>query len=195
MWALRPGFRSDSLLIYCPQVELAPSTGKFATCPRVAIVHTNHGKKWFAASLTSRPHLPIKRESKMWGSREFVLPWRAVELGAVWGYVCGRVCAHVYVCTGLCWELSLGCQSRRAPPKAGAVGSSSCVASYGGHPWPTCPLLPTMVSCLPGGSRLLSRLPGLCCITPKPLWAVSMQPNSVLSSESELQSQSLSTQP
>lgn len=68
--------------------------------------------------------------------REFVLPWRAVELGAVWGYVCGRVCVHVYVSPGLCWELSLGCQSRRAPPKAGQLAAVAALLAMVATPGP-----------------------------------------------------------
>ena len=59
-------------------------------------------------------------------------------MGAVWGYVCVRVCAHVYVCTGLCWELSLGCQSRRAPPRAGQLAALAVSLAMVATPGPKC---------------------------------------------------------
>lgn len=85
--------------------------------PRVAIVHANHGKKWFAASLTSRPHLPIKETRRCEG--QGVCPPMEGWSWELWGYVCGRVCVHVYVSPGLCWELSLGYSQEGSPKRDG----------------------------------------------------------------------------
>lgn len=46
---------------------------------------------------------------------------------AVWGYVCGRVCVHVYVSPGLCWEPSR-LSVKEGSPQSGQLAVAALLA-------------------------------------------------------------------